>query len=121
MSFKNWKPTPKAAEELGCSPQYLKKLRESHGGYLENGVHFELRKTVLERGLVPDKQRHELSHSGIALAHVRERGRLLWIICGVGSSGHSIVCGYNVCSELKVLLKINMIMEIPVVFINMDS
>ncbi len=40
MTLTKWQPTPLAAEALGCSPQYLKKLRESHGGYLENGRHY---------------------------------------------------------------------------------
>ena len=32
--------TPKAAEFLCCSAQFLKKKRDSHGGYLEEGKHY---------------------------------------------------------------------------------
>ena len=32
--------TPLAAEALGCSDKYLKRLRESHGGFLKQGVHY---------------------------------------------------------------------------------
>jgi len=32
--------TPKAAKLLCCSAQFLKRKRDSHGGYLENGKHY---------------------------------------------------------------------------------
>tara|TARA_Y100001970_G_C13570170_1_gene525796 strand:+ start:290 stop:514 length:225 start_codon:yes stop_codon:yes gene_type:complete len=32
--------TPQAAEFLCCSAQFLKKKRDTHGGYLENGKHY---------------------------------------------------------------------------------
>lgn len=32
--------TPDAARALGRSPQFLKRLRESHGGYLVLGKHY---------------------------------------------------------------------------------
>ena len=33
-------PTPAAARALGRSPQYLKRLRDSHGGFLVLGTHY---------------------------------------------------------------------------------
>ena len=35
-------PTRAAAASLGRSPDYLKRLRESHGGFLEHQVHYWL-------------------------------------------------------------------------------
>ena len=35
-------PTTAAAAALGRSPDYLKRLRESHGGFLEHQVHYWL-------------------------------------------------------------------------------
>lgn len=32
--------TPQAADALGCSISYLKRLRESHGGFLKLGKHY---------------------------------------------------------------------------------
>ena len=32
--------TPDAARALGRSPQYLKRLRDSHGGFLVLGTHY---------------------------------------------------------------------------------
>lgn len=35
-----WLPTPAAALALGRSTSYLKRLRDSHGGFLESGRHY---------------------------------------------------------------------------------
>jgi hypothetical protein len=35
-----WLPTPSAALALGRSTSYLKRLRDSHGGFLESGKHY---------------------------------------------------------------------------------
>jgi len=35
-----WLPTRAAAAYLGRSPDYLKRLRDSHGGFLEAGIHY---------------------------------------------------------------------------------
>ena len=35
-----WLPTPAAAKYLGRSESYLKRLRDTHGGFLEIGVHY---------------------------------------------------------------------------------
>jgi hypothetical protein len=35
-----WLPTPAAALALGRSSSYLKRLRDSHGGFLEAGKHY---------------------------------------------------------------------------------
>jgi hypothetical protein len=35
-----WLPTPAAALALGRSSSYLKRLRDSHGGFLESGRHY---------------------------------------------------------------------------------
>ena len=37
-----WLPTRDAALALGRSTSYLKRLRDSHGGWLESGVHYAL-------------------------------------------------------------------------------
>jgi len=42
--------TPKAAEYLRCSSQFLKRKRDSRGGFLKEGKHYsgrELKKFVL--------------------------------------------------------------------------
>ncbi len=36
----DWLPTPAAALALGRSATYLKRLRDSHGGFLESGRHY---------------------------------------------------------------------------------
>jgi hypothetical protein len=35
-----WLPTRDAALALGRSTTYLKRLRDTHGGWLESGVHY---------------------------------------------------------------------------------
>ena len=35
-----WHRTPQATEILGCSASYLKRLRETHGGFLEANKHY---------------------------------------------------------------------------------
>jgi hypothetical protein len=41
MTFNtNWLKTPHAAMELGCSQNYLKRSRDTHGGILVGGVHY---------------------------------------------------------------------------------
>jgi hypothetical protein len=35
-----WLPTPCAALALGRSTSYLKRLRDTHGGFLESGKHY---------------------------------------------------------------------------------
>ena len=42
MNTDFWLPTPKAAEALGRSSGYLKRLRETHGGFLEVGTQYSL-------------------------------------------------------------------------------
>lgn len=37
-----WMPTTRAATALGCSPEHLKRQRDSHGGFLEAGHHYAL-------------------------------------------------------------------------------
>ena len=37
-----WLPTPAAALALGRSTSYLKRLRDSHGGFLELGRHYSV-------------------------------------------------------------------------------
>ena len=65
-------PTRKACELLGRSPDYLKRLRDSHGGFLEEGIHYcvalahnaaicwnveEIRKELHKRGMERRKMR----------------------------------------------------------------
>lgn len=40
MEFDQWMPTRDAAIALGRSTSYLKRLRDSHGGWLEAGTHY---------------------------------------------------------------------------------
>ena len=35
-----WLPTPAAALALGRSTSYIKRLRDTHGGFLESGKHY---------------------------------------------------------------------------------
>ena len=35
-----WLPTKDAALALGRSTTYLKRLRDTHGGWLESGIHY---------------------------------------------------------------------------------
>jgi len=37
-----WLPTRDAALALGRSTTYLKRLRDTHGGWLESGVHYAI-------------------------------------------------------------------------------
>ena len=37
-----WLPTRDAALALGRSTSYLKRLRDTHGGWLESGVHYAI-------------------------------------------------------------------------------
>ena len=37
-----WLPTTEASQALGRSPSYLKRLRDTHGGFLEAGVHYAM-------------------------------------------------------------------------------
>jgi hypothetical protein len=41
-----WLPTTRAATALGCSPEHLKRQRDSHGGFLESGHHYALGSSV---------------------------------------------------------------------------
>ena len=38
--FVNILKTPQAADALGCSVSYLKRQRDTHGGFLELGKHY---------------------------------------------------------------------------------
>jgi len=38
----DWLPTRDAALALGRSTTYLKRLRDTHGGWLESGVHYAI-------------------------------------------------------------------------------
>ena len=40
MKNQRWFPTKEAKEILGVSDQYLKKNRDTHGGFLEEEVHY---------------------------------------------------------------------------------
>ncbi|KGG08153.1 hypothetical protein [Prochlorococcus marinus] len=40
MKNQRWFKTPEAKVILGCSDQYLKKNRDTHGGFLEEEVHY---------------------------------------------------------------------------------
>jgi len=40
LSNSPWLPTRDAALALGRSTTYLKRLRDTHGGWLESGVHY---------------------------------------------------------------------------------
>ena len=42
MSTNGWLPTPAAAQALGCSQKHLKNKRDSHGGFLVEGVDYRL-------------------------------------------------------------------------------
>ena len=46
--------TPEAAKYLGCSAQFLKKKRDSHGGYLEEGRHYRYRGDSVNAAIVWD-------------------------------------------------------------------
>ena len=46
--------TPEAAKYLGCSAQFLKKKRDSHGGYLEEGKHYHYRGDSVNAAIVWD-------------------------------------------------------------------
>ena len=37
-----WLPTSRAAQAIGCTPEHLKRQRDSHGGFLEAGAHYSL-------------------------------------------------------------------------------
>ena len=37
-----WLPTTAASQALGRSPSYLKRLRDTHGGFLEAGRHYAM-------------------------------------------------------------------------------
>ena len=41
-----WLPTRRAAMQLGCSPEHLKRQRDSKGGFLEAGTHYSLGMSV---------------------------------------------------------------------------
>ncbi len=40
--IERWLPTPAAADALGCSAIHLKRQRDTHGGFLQAGVHYSL-------------------------------------------------------------------------------
>lgn len=42
VTAEQWLPTTEAAQALGRSASYLKRLRESHGGFLEAGRHYAM-------------------------------------------------------------------------------
>ena len=42
MSTDGWLPTPAAAQALGCSQKHLKNKRDSHGGFLVEGIDYKL-------------------------------------------------------------------------------
>ena len=42
----SWLPTSRAAMQLGCSPEHLKRQRDSKGGFLEAGTHYSLGMSV---------------------------------------------------------------------------
>ena len=37
-----WLPTAQAARALGCSPEHLKRQRDTKGGFLEAQIHYAL-------------------------------------------------------------------------------
>ena len=41
-----WLPTSRAAMQLGCSPEHLKRQRDTKGGFLEAGTHYSLGASV---------------------------------------------------------------------------
>ena len=41
-----WLPTSRAAMQLGCSPEHLKRQRDSKGGFLEAGKRYSLGMSV---------------------------------------------------------------------------
>lgn len=42
MNSSQWLPTSAASQALGRSPSFLKRLRDTHGGFLELGRHYSL-------------------------------------------------------------------------------
>ena len=46
--------TPKAAEYLRCSPQFLKRKRDSYGGFLEEGKHYFYRGEAVNAAILWD-------------------------------------------------------------------
>ena len=62
----SWLPTPLAAKELCCSPQFLKRRRDSHGGFLEEGKHYSYRGESINSAIIwnVDLVRDELHKRG---------------------------------------------------------
>ena len=46
MKNQSWLPTKAAADALGVSPDTLKRYRETAGGFLEGGKHYNLGPTL---------------------------------------------------------------------------
>jgi hypothetical protein len=66
LTISAWLPTPAAALALGRSTSYLKRLRDTHGGFLESGKHY----AVAPSSNAPitwnvDLVRHELNRRGM--------------------------------------------------------
>ena len=64
---KNWLPTPKAAEFLCCSGQFLKRKRDTYGGYLENKKHYQYRGDSVNAAIIWDVEliQKELNKRGM--------------------------------------------------------
>ena len=59
--------TPEAARDLGCSTQFLKRKRDSHGGFLEKGKHYFYRGDSVNAAILWDIElvRDELHARGM--------------------------------------------------------
>ena len=71
--------TPKAAEYLRCSPQFLKRKRDSYGGFLEEGKHYFYSSKLSNAVINWDVElvRDELHYQGMkARGYVNEDGSL---------------------------------------------
>tara|TARA_B100002051_G_scaffold255653_1_gene271492 strand:- start:1423 stop:1695 length:273 start_codon:yes stop_codon:yes gene_type:complete len=73
MTTDQWLPTPAATAALKCSPSFLKRNRDTAGGFLINGVHWRwgvghsspifwnvpaIQKLLNERGLQQARERN---------------------------------------------------------------
>jgi len=66
ITISAWLPTPAAALALGRSTSYLKRLRDTHGGFLESGKHYAVAPSC--NAAITwnvDLVRHELNRRGM--------------------------------------------------------
>jgi len=66
ITISAWLPTPVAALALGRSTSYLKRLRDTHGGFLESGKHYAVAPSC--NAAITwnvDLVRHELNRRGM--------------------------------------------------------